>query len=236
MDRKYRLITIIIFFSFLFFLSCTTFKVPKYIQQHYTIKYPHGTGGLDSLININGYYSYQEINPNHRFIKGKLFSSDYIVVYDTSYINYVFFYDGMFLWNMGTTQCYKPECMEQSIERVNKDSSKKAGELLYGCWGSYKLSGDTIITQYIQQQHSLNDSWTAWQEEFKILDKNTIIQINRKPIDNRSAQYMRAWENDSVNRKYQTATFIHLNTLPKSNCWLKKERWFMQNDTIKNRF
>ena len=234
MNRKYRLITISLFISFSLFVSCTHFSVPKYIQQHYTIKYPGGANGLDTLININGYYSYQIIKPNHSFIKGKLFSSDYIVVYDTFYSNYIFFKDGLFLNNMYIGHCAKPECMEESIERLNNDSSNKSNELLHGFWGSYKLSGDTIITQYIFPRMAIDDFCAAWQVEFKIIDRNTIIEIACKPIYHRTVEEIQAFEDDYNSRIKQTAKFIPLKTLPKTNCWLKNEKWFMQNDTIKN--
>jgi hypothetical protein len=218
---KYLILCILICSSL---FSCSFFnRPPLYIQKHFTHRYDGGNSGIDSLIAINGYYTIAKPNIYRQY--DKIFSTKYKVVQDTFYMNYVFFKDGIFLWNMSFNDCDSPKCITAKLKKDGKDSLNR----FYGNWGIYSVNGDTIIVQYIHKCSSLNDSWTAWESKFKVIDRKTILEFDVRPLYRKSKSELIYWENHKKGLKFEPANFIPTEILPASKTWLKKGKWIQKN-------
>jgi hypothetical protein len=185
---------------------------------------------IESLININGYYTIAKPIVRHHYTK-PLIKLEYEAIPDTIYINYLFFSDGIFLRHFHIDYCSDPKCIPEKFkELVGETISNK---YFYGDWGGYTVCGDTIITQYIHRYRSLNDGWRAWETHFRIIDRNTIIEFYSKPLHRRSKSDLERWNKYNLDRKYLPAVFIPTETIPNSDCWLKYKQWFWMNDSIR---
>lgn len=212
----------------LLFSSCSFHpEVPAIIKKNFTLRYDGQNHGIDTLININGYYTIPE--KSTKFKETGHFPPNYTQVPDTFYMNYVFFNDGIFLWNMVVIDCPRPYCMSGKLKELAEDTTGKINNRLMGYWGLYTIHGDTIQTQFLHRKSSLNDDWICWEDNFKIIDKNTILQINAKPLHYMSES---DWVNEELykkERKYVPAVFVPVELLPIPDPWLKKEKWFWKD-------
>ena len=76
-----------------------------------------------------------------------------------------------------------------------------------------------------------NPGWSAWQEKFIIINKNTLVKINVKPINNSKKVnffYTNYYDRNKI--KSDTAIFVPVKNIPNLNNWLKKEKWFWCNE------
>ena len=205
--------------------------VPKQIQQNFIIRYENKDTGLDTMMNMQGYYVIVEPKTKREY--KSIWSKEYKIVADTFYMNYLFFRDGMYLRNFGF-RCSSPTCVPQIFEKMVNDSLGKERHSfsVSSDWGVYRRSGDTIITNYINNPSSPK-VWFAGMEKFRIVNRNTIIQIDSKPLEKMSKSDWVNWEESQKNQNYQPAIFIPLKTLPSSDSWLKNELWFWVNDSLR---
>jgi len=74
----------------------------------------------------------------------------------------------------------------------------------------------------------LSPYWYAYEVWYKVIDRNTIIEIYSKPLHYMSeSDWKIYYEAKKHEKKKLPAKFISIEVLPNSNCWLKKERWFL---------
>jgi len=152
---------IVIFISLasIIFVSCS-FIVPRRIKKEFKYCFTGEKTGLDTLININGYYA---PSPD-----GIIQWNGRILTKDTLNPNYLF-YDNGFVTNMIDSRY---------LLENNKVSSMKRRNLFDGDPGGYVLHGDTIKMQFIESPAiRTRGMWEVW---FKIIDKNTIERIDTK--------------------------------------------------------
>ena len=211
-------------------MSFCTVKVPNTIQKNFTNCYCNDSTRLDSLININGYYVITDL-----YNKEQKFFDTNSVIYnnpkDTFYLNIMFFNDGLYVRNFGTSLCDNNySCIKQYCKDINEDLSgvkqKEFGDA--GYWGCYSIKNDTIIVQQINYP-SPPCVWIASEIKYKVMDRNTIVEVDSKPIHYMSES---DWKNYFRNKKptdKDIATFKPLIQKPNSDCWLKKEDWFWCN-------
>ncbi len=144
-------VVIFIFLVFIIFTSCT-YLVPCGIKKDFKYCLTGEKTGLDTLININGYYA---AAPGISQWNGRVWANDTL---SPAYV----FYDSGFVFS--TT------AIDDFIE------NKKI--ILLGMVepGGYVLCGDTIKFQFVNapggQTRDLVEIW------FKIIDKNTIERID----------------------------------------------------------
>ena len=203
--------------------SCT---VPSSIQRTFTIRYDGKKSNLDSLINIRGYYTIPI--PTTYPLNSKPFSKKDTIVHDTSYMNYLFFDDGIFLCYMYCKDCNKPSCMPEKLKEYANDANAKKNNYFGGDWGAYIVKEDTIRTQFIRKIDLRKPDWEAVEIDFKIINKSTIVEVNSRPLFPLTKTIIEHNKRNNMNRIYRTASFIPASIIPSSDCWLKKEKWFLK--------
>jgi hypothetical protein len=167
----------------------------------YTYRFDGNYTGIDTLINVDGYYHNQD---------------------GTYTINYFMFYrDGTFATDILNT--YK-------TNKIDIDS------IYYiGGWGKYIIIGDTIKIQsicvygYVRSDVYTDAPVDIFYREFKIINKDTLIEILFKDIknpDNPSYSH-KNWE--FLNKP---AYFTPLPNRPDSSCWLKNNSWAWKDGKI----
>jgi len=214
-----------------FITNCSmTYKMPLSLKENFTFQYTPEKKDLDSLININGYYTIIDID-SLRYPKG--FSGqkwEYVI--DTFYMNYLFFDDGIILKNMFSSERTSDTIdLPKYLTRMAKDTTNSLK--LWGTWGTYIISGDTIKTQTIHPSGSLNDGWSGWENYFKVINRTTIKLIYAKPIHYLSPSDKKIYTEQYYQEKIKDvkpAIFIESELIPSSDCWMKKEKWFWKNE------
>lgn len=186
--------------------ACSSFKylnnnVPDFIKSNFTLCFENRETGIDSVININGYYKQTPCNQIERNKEGTTASSFSFTM--------VFLSNGIFARQCGNFQT------TDSLESFTLNAYE---------WGLYKVFGDTIVVQYVNHSSGMA-TWNAWEGKYIILNKNTLKQIDINPIHYVSESYQRIlrgkWKS-----KFSTAKFTSLSSKPIPNCWLEKEEWF----------
>ena len=218
--RKYIKLLIIV----IFFLNAC--GVPKHIRNDFTILYDTTKTRLDSLLNIEGYYT--AIKPYLKREYKTVWAEEYIEVQDTLYATYIFFHDNLFVTNFSSS---KPKKVIEEFYMIKYDTTMQLNRIFNNSyfWGTYKIKGDTIITQGINNPCPPK-VWGASESKYLILSKNKIIQISRKTMGKYPKYDKERWEQEDKKRHYLPANFIPVPTLPKSDTWLKNKKWFWKNE------
>lgn len=187
-----------------FCLSCT-FPVPRRYKEDFGC-FEEKYTGLDTLINIKGFYSKMEIH-DHRDWYGMKNGKYQRIGSDTTYHNVIFFSNGFF-----TADVWAPELL---------NNNKIIGQ----CDGIYSIHGDTIKAKCLNSGR-LNNSWGGHEEWYKIIDKTTISNFYWNPIGvtwtDKSKELYQAKTFDKVN----PSRFVSVDSLPTFKSWLKNEKWF----------
>lgn len=91
-----------------------------------------------------------------------------------------------------------------------------------------RIEGDTIITQHIFNA-SLLAPWDAWEDEYVVLDKQTIsiIPSVTQPLHKTTKAEKREIEEEIAKRKILPVKFKHSTNIPPPDSWLKKESWII---------
>ena len=219
----------VIFFLSVFLISCKCFyyTTPIRIQQAFIYKYDGKETGIDSLININGYYK------ANGYVNEKN---------DTIYHggNMMFFKDGMFTQDMFSRNYYSKDIsylkdVPRFFQAVHQDDSLGISNPFYErpIWGRYLIFGDTIKLQYVIRPilYSSDPSWYAMEMWYKVIDKNMIQEIFTKPIGISNMEKMNYYE--ARKREHiilLPCTFVSTEILPSSNGWIKQKKWFWSNE------
>lgn len=223
------------YFFILFFLiianSCDLIRIPSSLKKDFTICYSGKNTGLDTLINIHGYFRTTE--ERDRF--GENHNTLHIV--DTVYSYFMFFSDGVYLGLFSSRSKDLADFFDDVNECI-KRKGRNCNFFRWYFWGYYTISGDTIIAQSINHVRSLNQLYSGVETKFIILDKNTLYIVERRRIGNNQSNrialgYSKEKEDEQFYRVFgrqrvssDTAKFVWLDEIPPSNCWLKKRRLF----------
>jgi hypothetical protein len=196
-------------------ISSCGFKPPSKVTQGFKYCYDGKNTGLDTIINIQGYYTM-----GHPHVRSGL-NAVYKPRIDTVDINFMFFPDGIFLYNFFDHNKNIPEYFKRIVENTNNGKTDHFFKSFY--WGRYIVEKDTIKAQYFNIPKSLNDGWFSGEIWFNIISKNEV-----KEIDNPSTAEKNKWSESQGFAVYKslTATFNPVGLLPSSNTKLKKKKWF----------
>ena len=226
----------IIFTLSLIVTSCGYFITPRNIKQGFTNKFENKYTGIDTLININGYYDIKIPFRRTIYSKGwKLEVERY--EHDTIHTKFIFYPNGIYLLGFNDdVSIYngKAEDIDSYFTSIIYDTIGKVSKGFYtnSTWGSYKINKDTIIAQYIHRPGfgDMSRVWYAYEVWYKVLDRNTIKEINLIPIHKMSDSDWYNWNLTKNKRKFDTASFIPVDTIPKYSSWIIKRKWFWKNN------
>jgi len=172
-------------------------KDRAYLKKNVLEYFDKAEGGIDKLINIDGYYC---------------MNSDVM-----SYKSFLFFNDGSFSlinWKefptlfAGVPNINLSEHQRKYINcRMMIEILWRKGYELEG--GVYVLKNDTIITEYKEMGYE-----SMYRYKFKVKDKNSIVLISKELYDR---QYEpREVFFDDIQEKYRTLKFVPAKDLPSS--------------------
>lgn len=190
-------------------LSC--WGIPSDVRKAFTYCYSGTYTGLDTLINLDGYYH----GPSMIFYTNGMVVSPSRLNF--SYNNVTFSKDAS-LFFQGITG--DPEA---------KDSKRFFSSV--DC-GGYVICGDTIKVQLIHKSYSINDNWSGDEEWYKIIDRNTLQLINWFPVTTNKKELERFKKYYSLPAREIPATnFTPVSIKPQPDYfWILKEKWFWCNE------
>lgn len=200
-----------IILSVFIFNSCYVVKAKKVFRGEmetcFTGKH---IANISELINTDGFFSEEKFSEGaNRYLHSNMF----------------FFSDGIFTSGVSIKGQYSPDYIQHFFNNENFDDEN--WNAFY--WGVYDLQGDTIKTKSIFIG-TLNAGWSMREEWFQVIDNLTLRSIYAKPIgkDYLSQEVLeKYWFNRD---NHTTAIFFQLKTIPSSDCWLKREKWFWCNE------
>lgn len=176
--------------------GCVTIK-PKDFTYLYTAEYT----GLDTLINIDGYYVAQ------RECDSTFFSV------------FMFYPDGLF--TIATTSNVSD--LQDCFERGGKSNLCQ-----YPSWGTYRIDGNTIKTQTIRQEGM--GICTIFRDYEIGVGKNLINTSDYVYPENTNLGYMEGYPSFYENECFRIARFYSLdNRRSTQNCPFLNKKWFNQN-------
>ena len=185
--------------------ACLTFScisIPRNIKKAFTFCYTDTYTGIDTLINIDGHYSA-------------------LIFYENGLVAQLIYSDANQLQRNDFSL----------IERVTENPETKESKSFYNfidC-GSYVIDRDMIKVQMLHNHHSINDEWDGREEWYKIIDKNTLLFVERFLLTTNKRQK----EQFSRNYKYpqEQVIFVPLPVkLPLEYHWILKKKWFWCNN------
>ncbi|MDR1793745.1 MAG: hypothetical protein LBR36_09990 [Bacteroidales bacterium] len=221
---------IYIFILFFGFHSChTTWEIDKNTKQQFTYRYDGKYSGLDTIINIKGYYQ-QTILYKRSKKAGDFLKDTSVYEIDTIFYFLIFYDNGLcrinfddfarqYNDNMDFIQLqthWYPRNIPLFFQKIKKDLNAPYSLSFYNDrWGVYRIFGDTIKIQALHERISLNDGWYIIKQQYKIIDMNTIQEIYTK---NENMLY--------VNH----AVFLPTSEQPLPlYTWLLQYKWFWKN-------
>ena len=192
--------------------ACCSYPIPKSIEKSFTYRYDGKNTGIDTLINIDGFY---------REKRGVCILQGTSIYYlDTVYSHFMFYDNGTYA--SGISDIYyddhkkkwiKKDDVSMFLKDFAENSEAPGANYFYGNnWGGYIICGDTIKVQGMYKARSLNDSWYFHERWYKIIDKNTIQCINAVCFSD-------------------PAIFYPIPSKPPPDkSWILRERWFWRNE------
>ncbi|MCF8298873.1 MAG: hypothetical protein K9J13_15095 [Saprospiraceae bacterium] len=201
---------IILLFAIAFFSSCYFYKVPRYIEKNFDYCYNEHPSGLDTIINLKGFYRLPVIKKDKPE--------------DTTFWNFLLLPDGTCIFDF-----YLYDKINRKPLNINVIDSSN---VLIGSQfkGLYQVFGDTIKIKLINHiSFGMAPTWAAWEKSFKIVDKNTLQYIKSIPFSSRDKSNIEIFNRAESNRIYFTATFIPIKKMPNTKFWLKDKKWFWCN-------
>ena len=220
--------TLIIFSTILFFTSCQYAVMPHRIQKELTYCYTNNNTGIDSLLNIKGYYSF---NQDYSRVRGdsansKKYRLGFVTCYKNICTNILFFKDGIIALGFFDYEQQIPEYINEIYKRTLQ--GKKSQFYNYEFWGKYIIEDGIIKAQLTNRPSPLSATWMPFEIWFKI-DDNTTIQL----MASRYLHYTKSYQNKSnmdlvilKEDDYLPANFTPLEIELPSNTWLKNKKWF----------
>lgn len=198
--------------------GCLPRAVPNSVKRNLSNKLDSKGTGLNAKLNINGYFQYWRND-------GITYNTQ-TQERDTSFFFLLFYEDGSFLFSsllknqMGNTP---EEYFKQVIQ-----NGKEHRFYSTGSWGIYRLSGDTIIAESLENStRSLNHPWMPGEYRYRIVNRNTLQLIDSRNFTDKSATIGEETKNflDNVS----LITFFP-SRVPPSYSWLKKDKFFWRRE------
>jgi hypothetical protein len=190
--------------------SCNS--IPRSVKKAFTYHYTDTYTGIDTIINIDGYYANNKI----MFYDNGLVVGPFEYGYITEKFNYN---ESLFLKEIAE----KPDI---------KDS--KSFYNTVDC-GSYIICGDTIKVQIMHKSWSINDYWRGHENWYKILNKDTLQVINYFPITANKKElehFIKYYSIPIPVGGRAKIKFVPVPSKPASDYyWILKEKWFWRNET-----
>ena len=177
-------------------LSCSI-NVPRSIRNKFECSNSKDTG-IDSLININGYYS---VNVKWE----EYYRGEYVGTRE-SIRKFMFFANGSFFDDV----------------HYSEEGDSIIG---YQFCGNFKIQGDTIKAHGINHP-SLMAPWAAWETWYKVINKNEIAVIKSFPIHPMTDSDWKLFDEYESRRERSIGFFTPVSNMPYFDCWLKQEKWF----------
>ena len=201
-------------------------SIPKSLKNSFTYCYDGKYTGIDTLINIDGYYKEMFLNRKSPTIGGFLKDTSLYYI-DTTYHYFMFYNNGLYVYNIRdiyydySSRKWVKKDVSSFLKDFSKNSEAIGAKSFYGnSWGNYIISGDTIKVQRISKAMSLNDNWQMQETWYKIIDKNTILCINIFNLPITLVSQPRKRERFPI-------TFSPIPTKPDYNkSWILREKWF----------
>ena len=209
-------------------MSACFYPIPTSIRNSFTYCYDGKYTGIDTLININGYY--QQSSLTTRYIANGFFKP-LISSIDTFYFSLIFYDNGLCRINfddfarsfdskgkfIDRPENLPPRNISLFFQKVSENKESPYSRSFYNDrWGVYRIYGDIIKILALHEGSSLNDSWYIIERQYKIVDKNTIQDISQKAID-------------TVN---YPVTFMPTSVIPSYRyAWLLQYEWFWCNES-----
>ena len=191
--------------------SCTV--LPKEVIRKSTIKLEGKNTDIRNWIEINGYYPL----PPPRYIPPN--QGDWQGWRNIGSI--MFFEDGTWVYFHFQTEVF------EDTYKIQQNMSKciegwKNGKLVNwgNDWGVYKVENDTITvlsydTNVFRQYYD--------ERRYKVIDRQTIQEIYYQDLQKK-------FEIDNPWILNEPITFTPADSLPSSDCWLKKQKWIWRNE------
>ena len=181
--------------------------VPKVIQENFDCYYDKTNTNIDSLINTNGFYVIKDSSNYPPFYKTILFQKD-----------------GIFFSNLNNSVTNNGG---DYINHLKYYTKQLVGERT--STGTYSISNDTIKVQFINNP-TPPKVWGAYEVYYKIIDKNTLVEIDAKLLHRHTADDSVGFYLSKKYIKKSAAKFVNIENMPEFNCWLKEEKWFWCNE------
>lgn len=196
--------------------SCAQKGLPDYVSDKFTYCFDGKDTGIESLININGYYVIAQPFSNFGYNSS-----------DTSYFNLMFYSNGVCIINFFPSdgrQIVDNKYIPQYFKKIIDNPEFALGFYKYERWGRYIVEGDTIKAQciYRPRKGETTKIWGVNEIWYKIINDTTIIEIPSIQLENTKTKHL----SDYKKRKYLPAQFVPLSERPTPDCWLIKEDWF----------
>lgn len=223
--------TLSLFLVVLVITSCQYAVMPHRIKKELTYCYTNNNSGLDSLLDISGYYSFNQEYSIDRSdsIASKKYRLGVVTCYKNICTNILFFKDGIITLGFFDYEQQIPEYINEIYKRTQQ--GKKSQFYNYGYWGKYIIEDGIIKAQLTNRPSPLSATWMPFEVWFKIDNKNT-IQL----IASRYLHYTKSYQNKShmdlvmlTENDYLSAKFTPLEVELPSNAWLKNRKWFWCN-------
>ena len=182
---------------------------PREITSKSNIKLEGRNTTIRNLIDIDGYY--QRVDDTN------------------SRSAMMFFEDGMhfsIIFKEDITEEIKRKKLSQAII-----SWKQKGQVQWGSYcGVYKIDEDTIVVQTVEKAGWFSMPWSFDEVKYEIIDRQTLKLISLKylyPTDKNNKK-RNPYE---ISKKNFIDKFVPADSLPSSDCWLKKEKWIWRNES-----
>lgn len=226
----------LVIFLCLIILNACYPKVPAYIKKE--IKYNPYL--FKNNVNMaKGFY--RDIRFDNMLDSMKLYDKEFFKNIEDSLIkvnagvtDIIFYKNGIclmgYLGNLNNTRLNGYEELMKDINKKNKSVFFYSGLSFY--WGLYNLLNDTIKIKVIQRNSFIAAKNNAFEQWYKIIDKNTLQPILFKALT--KSDYIKDW-NATVyldSKYYPPSKFYPIkdsNLINPNYCWLLNKKWFWQN-------
>ncbi len=208
---KYFLFALILLTS-----SIESCSVPGMIQKKFTFCYDGRPTGLESKISTDGFYEMTYIWWNELG-----YGKTYNPRWDTTHLDILFFRDGICAYDFG----WYYQTGKQYLDSLANTPGNREINSMYK--GVYRVFGDTIKIQVVNNPHWLSPTWMGYEIWYKIVDKNTLKEIGEKQLHNNNGFYSVEETETTEHKNNHLAHFISVDSLPSSDIWLKNKKWFL---------
>ena len=210
-DWRMRSLQVILILTIIGTSSCRFANVPKSVKREFTYCYDDKDIRIDSLINVKGYYSFNQKYPlpyDQRLRVGIIYESEVL-----------FKKDGTITWSSSGD-------IDQEIKKIK--NGKKSWFYEYGFWGKYIIEGDTIKAQITNHPSPLSATWMPFEVWFKVVSRDHIQLIASRYLYYDKVHQDKSRMNlvELEEEEYLSAKFKSLDVELPSKTWLKKKKWF----------